>query len=186
MLGANLENRLVTRRRAVQDQLDTAIRAYFLWDDLVSAITLAGAAERVLSDMQPQDGIIGIDAYSIRSAVNLYFKTEHQSEAAGLFRKDYDFFRHADRQNVDSHEIKDISVVFTITIAIASCEFLSIEKTEIMKIFFWWTYIKYPKFFKKDCIDIFLDIDDIRRISEWVSKREYFLILCRKLNIEIF
>ena len=62
---------------------------FFLWDELVSAVTLAGAAERVLSDLQPQDGIIGVDAHSIRSMINL--KEEHQKDAAKLFRKDYFF-----------------------------------------------------------------------------------------------
>jgi hypothetical protein len=53
---------------------------FFLWDELVSAATLAGAAERVLSDLQPQDGIIGVDAHSIRSMINLYIKEEHHKE----------------------------------------------------------------------------------------------------------
>ena len=62
--------RKITRLEAVRDQLDSAFKVYFLWDDLVSAITLAGAAERVMSDMQPKDGIFGIDAASIRSIIN--------------------------------------------------------------------------------------------------------------------
>jgi hypothetical protein len=56
----------VQRLEAVRDQIDSAIRVYFLWDDLVSALALAGAAERVLSDLQPKDGIFGVDAHSIR------------------------------------------------------------------------------------------------------------------------
>ena len=48
--------RNITRLEAVRDQLNTACKAYFLWDDLVSALTLAGAAERVRSDMQADMG----------------------------------------------------------------------------------------------------------------------------------
>ncbi len=62
-----MSERKITHLEAVRDQIDSAIRSYFLWDDLVSATTLAGAAERVMSDMQAQDGIFGVDAASIRS-----------------------------------------------------------------------------------------------------------------------
>ena len=90
----------------MRDELDSAFKAYFLWDDLVSAITLAGAAERVMSDMQPQDGIFGVDAASVRSIINLYIKPEHQKDAAKLWRADYDFFRHADKKKQSDYELK--------------------------------------------------------------------------------
>jgi hypothetical protein len=77
-----MRTKTVTRFDAVSSQINSAIRMFFLWDDLVSAVTLAGAAERVLSNLQPQDGIVGVDAYSIRSMVNLYIKDEHRREAA--------------------------------------------------------------------------------------------------------
>lgn len=76
-----------------------------MWDDLVSAITLAGVAERVMSDMQPQDGIFGVDAASLRSMVNLYIKPEHQKAAGAMFRADYDFFRHADKVKQEEYEL---------------------------------------------------------------------------------
>jgi hypothetical protein len=96
---------------------------FFLWDDLVSAVTLAGAAERVLSDLQPQDGIIGIDAHSIRSMINLYIKEGHHKDAAKLFRKDYDFFRHADRDAAQSYELKENSVAWLIFISYVPSSF---------------------------------------------------------------
>ena len=55
--------RMIARIDAARCQIDRAITAYFE-DDLVSALTLAGAAERVLSDWQRQDGLFGVDAYS--------------------------------------------------------------------------------------------------------------------------
>jgi hypothetical protein len=99
-----MAKRKISSLDAVRDQINAAIRAYFLWDDLVSALTLAGAAERVLSDKQPADGILGVDAFSIRSMVNLYIEDEYQSKAAKLFRADYDFFRHADQKPQDDYE----------------------------------------------------------------------------------
>jgi hypothetical protein len=130
-----MTSRMVTRFDAVRDQINSAIRVYFLWDDLVSAITLAGAAERVLSDLQPQDGIFGVDAHSIRSMVNLYIKQEHQKEAGALFRRDYDFLRHADRDSTNDYEIKDSKVTWLIFLSICAFEFLKQKKTMEMRAF---------------------------------------------------
>jgi hypothetical protein len=115
-----MPKRKITRRGAVRDQINSAIRAYFLWDDLVSALTLAGAAERVLSDRQPADGLLGVDAFSLRSMVNLYIREEYQSEAATLFRKDYDFFQHADRKPQDDYEFSEEWVDFLLLVAIGA------------------------------------------------------------------
>src|SRR5277367_858560 len=133
MTTAPTVKRKITRLDAVRDQIDSAIRAYFLWDDLVSALTLAGAAERVMSDLQPQDGIIGVDAWSIRSMVNLHIKTEHQKKAAALFRADYDFFRHADLKPQADYELNETTVDFFLYAAIGAYEFLGRKKTTQMK-----------------------------------------------------
>ena len=166
--------RIITRFEAIRDQISSAIRMFFLWDDLVSAVTLAGAAERVMSDLQPQDGIIGVDAYSIRSMVNLYIKEEHHKDAAKLFRKDYDFFRHADRNATQSHELKESSVTWLIFIAICSFEFLKQEKTMEMRAFIWWFMATNPYWLKADAPDLPLIMKLKEQISER-SKREYFL-----------
>jgi hypothetical protein len=42
-----MRTKVVTRFDAVRDQIGSAIRMFFVWDDLVSALMLAGAAQRV-------------------------------------------------------------------------------------------------------------------------------------------
>src|SRR5271165_120360 len=125
-----MAKREISRLDAVCNQINSAIRAYFLWDDLVSALTLAGAAERVLSDKQPADGILGVDAFSIRAMVNLYIEDAYQSKAAKLFRADYDFFRHADQKPQDDYEFSERWVDFQLLLSIGSYEFLGQKKTE--------------------------------------------------------
>jgi hypothetical protein len=163
----------VQRLEGVKDQIDSAIRVYFLRDDLVSALTLAGAAERVLSDLQPQDGIFGVDAHSIRSMINLYIKAEHQKEAAALFRKDYDFFRHADRSGVRDYEVKEVSVLFLIFLSLCSFEFLGQKKTVEMRAFFWWFFASHPHYLKQDA-PVKASVLKVRQILGEISKREYF------------
>src|SRR5580700_9127251 len=126
-----IRTKTVSRFDAVSEQISSAIRMFFLWDELVSAVTLAGAAERVLSDLQPQDGIIGVDAYSIRSLVNLYIREEHHKDAAKKFRQD-------DRKASQDYELKESSVTWLIFFTILSFEFLKQKKTMEMRAFAWW------------------------------------------------
>ena len=122
----------IPRIEATKRQIDAAVRAYFS-DDLVSALTLAGAAERVLSDMQPKDGIFGADAVSLRSMINLYIKSDHQGEVAKKFRNVYDQLRHADRNTADNLEIKEEAVETYMLHAVMSFEFITKDSTELME-----------------------------------------------------
>jgi hypothetical protein len=168
--------RKVMRLDAVRCQIDSAIKAYFLWDDLVSALTLAGAAERVLSDLQPQDGIVGVDARSIRSMANLHIRTEHQKEAATLFRADYDFFRHADRKPQAEYELNEMTVDFFLYASIGAFEFLKQEKTAAMKTFTWWFMAKYPDWMKRDSPHLEV-VEQIAEMTHSISKKDFFTAL---------
>lgn len=168
-----MAKREISRLDAVCNQINSAIRAYFLWDDLVSALTLAGAAERVLSDKQPADGILGVDAFSIRAMVNLYIEDAYQSKAAKLFRADYDFFRHADQKPQDDYEFSERWVDFQLLLSIGSYEFLGQKKTEDMIIFTYWFSMKYPQWLKKDHPFTVL-IKGVCEITHNLSKRDYY------------
>lgn len=170
-----MRTKTVTRFDAVREQISSAIRMFFLWDELVSAVTLAGAAERVLSDLQPQDGIIGVDAHSIRSMINLYVKEEHHKDAAALFRKDYDYFRHADRNiTQDNYELKESSVAWLIWMSVVAFEFLGQEKTMEMRAFAWWFMATNPHWLKANAPDLPLIMEIKDQLAER-SKCEYFL-----------
>jgi hypothetical protein len=166
--------KMITRYEGVREQINSAIRLFFLWDDWVSAVTLAGAAERVLSDLQPQDGIIGVDAYSLRSMFNLYIKEEHHREAAELFRRDYDFFRHADRNAAPNYELKESSVTWLIFIALASFEFLGQKKSMEMRAFAWWFFARNPRWLKANAPDAPVIMKINEQMAE-LTKRQYFL-----------
>jgi hypothetical protein len=170
-----IRTKTVSRFDAVREQINSAIRLFFLWDELVSAVTLAGAAERVLSDLQPQDGIFGVDAHSIRSIVNLYIKEGHHKDAAKAFRKDYDFFRHADRNiTQNSYELKESSVAWLIFTSIISFESLKQKKTMEMRGFYYWLMAHNPHWLKPNAPDLPTIIKMQGEISGR-PKREYFL-----------
>lgn len=170
--------RKITRLEAVHNQLDSAFKAYFLWDDVVSAITLAGAAERVTSDMQPQDGIVGVDAASIRSIINLYIKPEYQTDAAKLYRADYDFFRHADKKTQSDYELKEEVVDFWLFVALCSFEHLKRPKTQAMRAFRRWFYMKYPQYIKADAVGFAELMRKLGAAAQGLSKLEFYQAFC--------
>jgi hypothetical protein len=169
--------RTITRLEAVRDQLNTAYKTYFLWDDLVSALTLAGAAERVMSDMQSQDGIFGVDAYSIRSIINLYIKPEYQKEAAKLYRADYDFFRHADVKTQHDYELKQEGVEFYLLVALSAFEHLKQKKTQAMRAYLHWFSIRNPNLVK-DAGKYAQVAKELGNISKDMSKQDYYQRFC--------
>ena len=172
---ARRTQRTLTHMLAACDQIDGAIRAYFLWDDLVSAITLAGAAERVLSDIQDPKGLLEVDNYSIRSAINLYIKDEHQKAAAKLFRKEYDFFRHADKDPNEEITLIEESADYWILFAMCSYRHLGGVMTHDMTAFSAWFAAKHPEEMKRDHPIIPLS----QKITANTSKREYYVMFSK-------
>jgi hypothetical protein len=173
-----ITTRKITRMQAVSNQLDSAYKTYFLWDDLVSAITLAGAAERVLSDMQPQDGIFGVDANSLRSLINLYVKPEHSKEVATLFRADYDFFRHADKKTQSDYEIKERAADFFLLFPLLSYEHLKQPKTHAMRAYAQWFFYRYPSVLKKENQDDGNFLANLLKAQEPMTKQQFYEMRC--------
>ena len=81
----------VSRFDAVGEQISSAIRSFCSlgcnWSPRVLH-WLERHRTRYMSDLQPQDGILGVGAYSIRSMINLCIKEGHHKETAKAFRKD--------------------------------------------------------------------------------------------------
>lgn len=177
--------RKITRLEAVRDQLNTACKAYFLWDDLVSALILAGAAERVMSDMQGKDGIFGVDAVSMRSMINLYIKPEYQAEAAKLFRADYDFFRHADVRKELDYELKQEAVEFYLFLALCGFEHLQQTRTQAMRAYLLWFASRNPNHLKNnpeqtDSGKYVQVAKKLSHICKNISKHEYYQLFCSR------
>jgi hypothetical protein len=160
---------------AVRGQIESSIRTYFLWDDLVSALTLAGAAERVLSDRQRDDGLFGVDSFSITSMINLYIKEEYHREAVTHFRRDYDFFRHADRKPQDHYAFTEEWVDFLLLITIGAFQFLGHETTQDMRTFVYWFSMKYPRWLKEGTPFTQM-IMATKLVHKYISKREYYMM----------
>jgi hypothetical protein len=81
----------LTKIDAATRQLNTAIEMWFAEDDVVSTHTLACAAYQLVHDVNASRGGPELIYDSI------CFKDEFRNKAVQHLRREYDFFRHADR-----------------------------------------------------------------------------------------
>lgn len=111
--------RRYTRREAVRLQLEMAVRARLQYFDLVSALTLAGAAERVLSDLQPKEAKTSEGFVSLKAYINEVEPDGGKRKIlADQARKDYDQLRHAYPKSEWTHELDGLRADAFITLAI--------------------------------------------------------------------
>jgi len=174
MQQASSIKRRYSRLDAVRCQLDMAVRAHLQFDDLVSALTLAGAAERVLSDQQPQNGILGVDAWSIRAYCNLHIKEDHQKAAAKLLRDGYDFLRHADRSPDRVLNLNAETVEIYLLLSIRAYSTLSNSSTSVMTAFKLWMMAERPDWIADDDTPIIKRFSEEARTIRNRSKPEFF------------
>ncbi len=93
------------RLEAVRSQLEMAVRALFEFDDPVSALTLVGAAERVLRDIQPKDAKLSEGFNTVKAFCNEMVRPEARRRVTKSIDFNYDQLRHADKRPQHLHVI---------------------------------------------------------------------------------
>lgn len=154
-----------SRLNAVKQQLEMAVRARLQFEDLVSAMTLAGAAERVLSDLHPKGAKFSHDAPSIRAFCNTYVTPDRQKEAAKDMRAAYDFLRHADKTPDHVLELDVELVDLPLMMAIKAFEHTSETRPPVLLAFQAWAAITDPKW---DVADHISEIKD-SALVDWTT-----------------
>jgi hypothetical protein len=163
----NGEVRRYTRLDAAQFQLEMAVRALLQFDDPISALTLAGAAETVLSDLQPIDGIFGVDAWSIRAICNTHINTAHRKEAADLLRSAYNQLKHANKLPAHIHEIQETSVHIWLLLSIRAFTSLGGTASPILNAFKLWAMAARPEWISENDSPL---IRSFAESSEWLRR----------------
>jgi hypothetical protein len=107
-IAEDVEVRPYTRLEAARCQLEMAVRARLQFNDPVSALTLAGAAEKVLGDLQPRDAVTSNGHVSIRAFVNEHCRSNDRKKVEDAIRLAYDQLRHADRPGKGENYIHNL------------------------------------------------------------------------------
>jgi hypothetical protein len=176
------EMRRYTRLEAAQRQLEMAVRALLQFDDPISALTLAGAAERVLSDLQPSDGILGVDAWSIRAFCNTHIKQERQEAAAVLLRKTYNQLKHAQRSPSAVHDIHESEVLIWLLLSIRAFTALGGTATPILNTFNFWVMAARPDWISADDPELVKKFSEANRELGHLPKAKAFAALLEMVS----
>lgn len=95
-----------------------AIRALLQFDDPCSALTLAGAAERVLRDKQPKDATLSAGFHSVGAFCNEVIAPSERTLTAKKIDFAYDQLRHADVHRDHEHvlDLEGVEMFLLLTV----------------------------------------------------------------------
>lgn len=164
---------------AAMRQLDTAIRLWFNDSDPVSVHTLVGAAYQIIHDTNKKQGkkdLIFDDEF---------IKDEHRKTVRDFLRKDFMFFKHADK---DTHEVTEFvplgSVLFMV-VGIQTLRNLGVRTSDIQDVFASYMAIAYPQYINDAYRDKLLTSIPPKNLAliKSMSKQEYFETALQSLAI---
>ena len=120
----------VTKLKAAECQLDKAIELWFNDDDPISIHMLACSAYQIIHDINNRNG--GRDLIYD----SLVIKEKFRKEVNMKLKKEYNFFKHADRDWDDSIEFNTENTAFFILYSCIGLELLGVTHSLERRIFF--------------------------------------------------
>ncbi|MGB9407876.1 MAG: hypothetical protein WCA89_10085 [Terracidiphilus sp.] len=159
---------MITKTKAAEQQLNTAIRLFFENRDHLSSYTLAAASREVT------EGVIKIRCgelkqrklvrvgdslevpLSYRETLDLLIKPDCDKKAViKLFNKWQNFLKHSDNDpDVEIEPIKTKYLAVMIVFAIKNYALLTQDMTIEMKIFFAWFAVAEPELVRSEHLDV--------------------------------
>jgi len=130
----------LTKIDVSRSQLETAIKLFFLGQDIVSIHTLTNATHQVLYDIAHSKMIKS----TLIDEVKIYIKSEHWKDYNKIVRKAGNYFKHADNDLNETLEFSLEESEFLIFDSILLYIRISKDVTSSMSSFMAWFYLKYP------------------------------------------
>ena len=128
----------ITKIGAAMRQLDSAIHMWSHDADPVSILTLAAASHQVIHDLKTARGL---DPLLYDSPI---IKEEYRREAINAFKKDMNFFKHADKDPEGTTEFNTNSIEPFFLFSILGLEYLHQEKSDVQVAFTMWYMLNKP------------------------------------------
>ncbi len=128
----------ISKLDVAKRELEHSIRLFFSYGDIIVIHLVASAAQRVLSDMGKESGIISTRAY-----IKRYVKKDKQSYVLRKFSQAYNFFKHADKDSNELLKFNPESSEFIIWDSVNLYQSLTSEITGLMMAFRLWFFTKH-------------------------------------------
>jgi len=119
--------RKLSKLEVAAAQLDTAIRLWFSETDTISAHSLACAAHQIIHDVNKNRGG---DALLFDSPV---FRDEHRKDVVNHLSREYNFFKHADRDHDSEIEFDDARTEKFLFLCSWALERFGLQMTEMRR-----------------------------------------------------
>jgi len=174
MTNSPTEDLHLTKFEVAERQLTQAIRLFFLKQDPVSIHTLAEAASQVLYDIGGEHGVKSImrDNASIRP--------EKLKEWLVALHKSRNFFKHADRDKLATHEFKEIFNDMSLLDAVNMYVTIKKRWSPESAMFFVWFGLNYPQLLAEGSPHIEI-LNNIRE-GPMPNDKSYFFELIEELR----
>lgn len=175
----SLKKITVSKLDAAMRQFDCAIRLWFEDSDPVSIHTLVGAAYQIIHDTNKERG--GKDLIFDAE----FIKDEHRQTVREFLRKDFMFFKHADR---DTHAVTEFvplgSMMFMI-IGIQTLRNLGIRNSDSQNVFAGYMAISRPSYISDEYRAKLVAAVPAKALASvmQMSKREYFEMSLQSLAL---
>lgn len=191
------ERNVVTKREAATCQLETAIKLYFGYRDLISAYTLCCAADGILEGVYKNDraAILGRQMehsgdsrnlrFSWKEEWEILFKPEYRKEGFRLLNYAQNFFKHADNDYDKSLEFKGWDQTgFRILAAVENYRLVFGETTKAMTVFLVLFLMLNPQLLKEGnpLSDAIKANPDCRNLTDRYSPEEISAVGYRNLK----
>jgi len=154
---------------AAMRQLDSAIHLWSDDADPVSILTLAAASHQVIHDLKTARGL---DPLLYDSPI---IKEEYRQQAIRAFKKDINFFKHADKDPEGTTEFNTNSIEPFFLFSILGLEYLHQEKSDAQVAFTLWYILNKPALLSKtgtEYVNSMLSPEDKEKLTS-MSKRDF-------------
>lgn len=168
----NKPTRTVSKVDAARRQLESAITLYFQGGDPIAVHTLACAAHQIVHDINQHKN--GKDAPELLFN-NLNFKDEFRGLLIKHFHKDYNFFKHANKDPDPNGKIEfnPKSTEIFMLFATKGLSYLGVPYSNKMTAFLIYIRIHNPEFFTDNKLFDDIPIDTIKNLRR-VHASEFF------------
>jgi hypothetical protein len=180
----------ITKIKAAEKQLETAIRLFFENIDHLSSYTLAAASREITDDLceKLKDEIFRAELarlgdpqkvrLSFREELRIQIKDEYFKEALGLSRKAQNFLKHADNDpHAEREELSVDELAFVILFGIKNFILLEKRVTPAMSTFVCWFGAAKPHLVTSDANDHFTNlIVNMRKTFPDLYSRQAFYL----------
>lgn len=166
-----MQKETITKLDAAVRQLNIAVEMWFQESDIVATHTLACSAHQLIFDIKRKESIDSEMLFD-----SLIFKDEFRNKAIKHLKKEYNFFKHADKDPDATIEFNGVITQYYILISLRGLLSLNVVLTGAMRIFSLYYSILHPQHLNQKGKEELAEAssEELLQDVRFMSKSEFF------------